>query len=81
MLKDWLTHMQAIALFHNAAGQYRKSKDCFANGKYGEEIGRLQVADAFIKKALEFHKSLPSNILNEFKVHKPNYFKLLVELN
>ena len=36
-----------------AAAQYRRSIDDLAANRYGEEIGRLRVADAVVKKALE----------------------------
>jgi hypothetical protein len=60
--------MQVKALQTNAIAQYRKSKDCFQQGLYGEEVARLLQSESLFKKALEFSKSLQDTWVNELKV-------------
>ncbi|KAF7721506.1 pH-response regulator protein palA/rim20, partial [Apophysomyces ossiformis] len=51
--KQWLTHMQVKALHFNAAAQFRKSCECISQNKYGEEVARLQLANAHVKRAFD----------------------------
>ncbi|SCZ90035.1 BZ3500_MvSof-1268-A1-R1_Chr1-3g01736 [Microbotryum saponariae] len=51
-----LSYMSIKAGHFNAVAQYRKSIDDLGANRYGDEIGRLEVADAAVKKALTVSK-------------------------
>ena len=52
-----------------AAAQYRRSIDDLAANRYGEEIGRLKLAESTIKKALETSKrGVPASLFDDLKV-------------
>ncbi|SGY18091.1 BQ5605_C015g07978 [Microbotryum silenes-dioicae] len=46
-----LSYMSIKTGHFNAVAQYRKSIDDLGSNRYGDEIGRLEVADAAVKKA------------------------------
>ncbi|GJE88739.1 BRO1-domain-containing protein [Phanerochaete sordida] len=47
---SWLTHMEIKASHFEGVSQFRKSLDDNAAGRYGEEVGRLTVALAIVKR-------------------------------
>ncbi|KAJ3022133.1 pH-response regulator protein palA/rim20 [Thoreauomyces humboldtii] len=49
----WIVQMQIKANHFRGAAQYRKASECHASGMYGEQVGRLQVARSYVKKAME----------------------------
>lgn len=46
-----------------AAAQFRKSTDDLAANRYGDELGRLKVAEGYVRKALESSRSKTSDAL------------------
>ncbi|KAJ3050740.1 pH-response regulator protein palA/rim20 [Rhizophlyctis rosea] len=68
--KTWTTHLQVKKHHFNAAAQYRGSAECKGAGRYGEEIARLQLAQASVKKGMEhylFKHALP-HVQGDMKV-------------
>ncbi|CAO1627593.1 unnamed protein product [Parajaminaea phylloscopi] len=60
--RTWLNHVNVKKYHFGAAAQYRKSQDDLSNSRYGDEIARLQLAEAHIKSALSASKKgLPSS--------------------
>lgn len=49
----WLAHIQTKAHHFKAAAQYRQARFCLNENKYGEEIARLQLANSYIKRAMD----------------------------
>lgn len=54
--KDWLNHMTIKKWHFAAAAQYRKSCEDLGANRYGDELGRLKVAESYVKKALDSSK-------------------------
>ncbi|KAE8258843.1 hypothetical protein A4X13_0g1403 [Tilletia indica] len=52
----WVAHMTVKRWHFAAVAQYRKSCDDLASNRYGNELGRLKVAEENVKKALEASK-------------------------
>ncbi|KAG2177234.1 hypothetical protein INT43_007891 [Umbelopsis isabellina] len=48
---SWPLHMRTKANYYEAVAQHRKGIECTQNGKFGEHITRLQLADATLRKA------------------------------
>lgn len=48
---SWPLHMRTKANYYEAVAQHRKGIECTQNGKFGEHITRLQLADAALRKA------------------------------
>ncbi|TPX67068.1 hypothetical protein SpCBS45565_g04044 [Spizellomyces sp. 'palustris'] len=67
--ESWLVHMQIKSNHFRAAAQYRKSQECLASGKYGEEIARLQSAQVYVKKAMDnaLYKKASSYVQSDLK--------------
>ncbi|KAI9492476.1 BRO1-like domain-containing protein [Zychaea mexicana] len=49
----WKRHVQIKAAYFNAVAQYHKANECISQGRYGEEIGRLRLAEKHNRKALD----------------------------
>ncbi|KAI9257288.1 BRO1-like domain-containing protein [Phascolomyces articulosus] len=49
---EWKRHVQIKASYFNAVAQYHKANECISQGRYGEEIGRLRLAEKNNRKAL-----------------------------
>ena len=66
----WTTHLQVKKHHFSAAAQYRASAECKGAGKYGEEIARLQLAEASVKKGMEhsLFKHASSYVQGDMKV-------------
>ncbi len=54
--REWLAHLAVKTNHFRAASQFRKSVDDSESNRYGDEIGRLQAAEADVKKALDAAK-------------------------
>ena len=66
--RDWVSHMRIKRHHFRAAAQYRKSVDDMEHNAYGDEIGRLQIADADAKKALDASKrNVSQTIISDLK--------------
>lgn len=52
--KDWIPFLQCKHAYFTSAAEYHQSIVNGAAGAYGEQVGRLQKADKFIKDALKF---------------------------
>jgi len=52
----WISHMTVKRWHFAAAAEYRKSCDDLAANRYGDELGRLKIAEASVKKALDASK-------------------------
>ncbi|KAI8147501.1 ALIX V-shaped domain binding to HIV-domain-containing protein [Fennellomyces sp. T-0311] len=50
---EWKKHVQIKSSFFNAVAQYHKANECISQGRYGEEIGRLRLAERHNRKALD----------------------------
>lgn len=50
---QWQTYMQLKTAYFNAVAQYHKANECISQGRYGEEIGRLRLAEMHNRKALD----------------------------
>lgn len=50
---QWQTYMQLKTAYFNAVAQYHKANECISQGRYGEEIGRLRLAETHNRKALD----------------------------
>lgn len=51
-----------------AAAQYRLSQEDFEKSRYGEEIGRLKVAEGLAKKGLDAKKGVAEAVITDLKV-------------
>nr|ASF90191.1 hypothetical protein SPAR05794 [Bartheletia paradoxa] len=49
----WITHIRVKMYHFGAAAQFRKSCDDLGANRYGDELGRLKVAEGLVKKALD----------------------------
>ncbi|KAL1921126.1 uncharacterized protein VTP21DRAFT_10842 [Calcarisporiella thermophila] len=65
--QPWIVQMQVKGLHFNAAAQYRKSCECISQNKYGEEIARLQLAESYVKKGLDYQRSLRESVVSDLK--------------
>ena len=54
--QDWINHVTYRKWHFTAAAQYRKSLDDSASNKYGEELGRLHLAQKHVRTALDSPK-------------------------
>ncbi|SCV68239.1 BQ2448_360 [Microbotryum intermedium] len=64
-----LSYMAIKAGHFNAVAQYRKSIDDLGANRYGDEIGRLEVADAAVKKTLTVSKrGVADPVIRDLKV-------------
>ncbi|GAA5926339.1 hypothetical protein JCM1841_005538 [Sporobolomyces salmonicolor] len=50
--EEWLRYMQLKKLHFAAVAQYRRSIDDLGANRYGDELGRLQLADQLLRDAL-----------------------------
>ncbi|KAI7860663.1 BRO1-like domain-containing protein [Circinella umbellata] len=50
---EWKRHFQIKASYFNAVAQYHKANECISQGRYGEEIGRLRLAEKHNRKAMD----------------------------
>jgi programmed cell death 6-interacting protein len=60
---DWTPSIQMKAYYMNAVANEKKAKVTLEEGKYGEEVGRLHLANSLIQKTLEpslQRKAIPS---------------------
>ena len=65
---DWINHITVKRWHFAAAAQYRKSSDDLASNRYGHELGRLKLAEAHVKKALDSsRRGLSEAIVNDLK--------------
>lgn len=64
---EWISHFRSKNLYFYAVAQYRKSLDCCPQGKYGEEIVRLEQAKLYLSSALEMQKHLLPSLLSDIK--------------
>jgi len=48
---SWVLHMRTKANYFEAIAQHRKGIECAQNGKFGEQITRLQLCDVALRKA------------------------------
>ncbi|KAK0555710.1 pH-response regulator protein palA/rim20 [Tilletia horrida] len=53
---NWVAHMTVKRWHFAAAAEYRKSCDDLSANRYGDELGRLHVAETSVKKALDASK-------------------------
>lgn len=60
---EWQSYIKIKACYFNAVAQYQKANECISQGRYGEEIGRLRVADSYNRKALDSIASSTRTIL------------------
>lgn len=68
MPKEWLNHMGIKRWHFAAAAQFRKSTDDLSANRYGDELGRLRLAEQYTKKAGEISKSGVSDaIISDLK--------------
>ncbi|OAD76059.1 hypothetical protein PHYBLDRAFT_15811 [Phycomyces blakesleeanus NRRL 1555(-)] len=51
--EDWQTYTRIKASYFVAVAQYHKANECISQGRYGEEIGRLRVAEKANRCALD----------------------------
>jgi len=62
--KAWLTVCQVKQKYFQAMSQYHKALACEAEGKYGECVGRLVVAETAAKEAAKLAHSVPTTSAN-----------------
>ncbi|KAI9023694.1 BRO1-like domain-containing protein [Phycomyces nitens] len=51
--EEWQTYTRIKASYFVAVAQYHKANECISQGRYGEEIGRLRVAEKANRCALD----------------------------
>ncbi|UZJ52778.1 hypothetical protein CBS101457_002098 [Exobasidium rhododendri] len=61
--REWLNHMSIKKWHFAAASQFRKSCEDLGANRYGDEIGRLKLAEGLVKKALDSPKRGTSEAL------------------
>lgn len=59
--KPWLTVCHVKQKYFQALSQYHKALACEAEGKYGECVGRLTIAESAAKEASKLANGLPAN--------------------
>lgn len=62
--KSWLTVCHVKQKHFQAMSQYHKALACEAEGKYGECVGRLNIAEAAAKEASKLAQSVPTTSAN-----------------
>ncbi|KAM0790387.1 hypothetical protein ACM66B_003269 [Microbotryomycetes sp. NB124-2] len=64
----FVNHLSIKQLHFAAVAQYRRSMDDLGANRYGDELGRLQVADGFVKRALAVpKKGVAEPVLRDLK--------------
>ncbi|SPO38871.1 related to RIM20 - protein involved in proteolytic activation of Rim101p [Pseudozyma flocculosa] len=53
---DWVSHVSVKRWHFAAASQYRKACEDLGANRYGDELGRLKVAEGHVKRALDSSK-------------------------
>ncbi|PWN46889.1 BRO1-domain-containing protein [Violaceomyces palustris] len=62
---DWLNHITVKRWHFHAAAHYRMSCEDLGSNRYGDELGRLKLAESSIKKALDSSKRGVSDAIVE----------------
>ncbi|ORY88475.1 BRO1-like domain-domain-containing protein [Leucosporidium creatinivorum] len=63
-----VSHLMIKNLHFAAVAQYRKSVDDLGANRYGDELGRLEVADGYVNKALSLPKrGVADSVLKDLK--------------
>ncbi|KAI8578348.1 hypothetical protein K450DRAFT_247482 [Umbelopsis ramanniana AG] len=62
--KSWLTVCQVKQKYFQAMSQYHRALACEAEGKYGEAVGRLSIAETSAKEASKLAQSVPTASAN-----------------
>lgn len=62
--KAWLTVCQVKQKYFQAMSQYHKALACEAEGKYGEAVGRLNIAETSAKEASKLAQSVAASTAN-----------------
>lgn len=66
--REWINHMTIKRWHFSAAAHFRKSTDDLGANRYGDELGRLKVAESDVKKALDSSRAGVSDALqNDLK--------------
>ncbi|KAK4045959.1 pH-response regulator protein palA/rim20 [Microbotryomycetes sp. JL201] len=67
----FISHLTVKQLHFAAVAQYRRSMDDLSANRYGDELGRLQAADAFVKRAMAVpKKGIADSVLKDLKARR-----------